>query len=627
MKKLIFILLTLMVCAISIFGQSQAEQDRGMNFQAVAFDATGKAMAKLPINIKISFSSKHDNLITYYTETHQASTNELGVFNLIIGEGLNRVGQISTIPWGKEQIWLDVEVNSLGKRALNMKQSTLIRAVPYAFHAARADQIIENDQSLEKAQSIYWLTSGNDGTVPPTHFVGTSDNKNLVIKTNGIINAIVTKEGQVQIYGRTSGFDSDVNNYPLLVRGLDNGVSKQGVYIKVTGSRNNSNNFVTFGDDERFKWGEIQGQTEEELKNTWDYKLQDELYDITRTLLRSSEKNLLNEAKSLFSAGARASASLFFSFAAPGFFAAAAASTSLATTIATEAMSVLRQSQTWANESAKHIGVEYASGGGDYAEWLKRNPAEREHQFGEIVGIKAGLVSLNTHDADHIMVISTRPIVLGNSPQPNQEKHYEKVAFLGQAPVRVMGEVAVGDYILASGNNDGMGIAVNPAKMTAADFSKVVGVAWESGKNLVINIIIIGIGLNKNDLAPKVEEASQKIDNIIAYLQGNGALHPEGAAVALTTSSVTTYKATAETHQDAAKNAQFDQYVDSQSDFFKDFYSKLAAQMQAQGMDLFQAPEMRALFNDPINSLKKMWRDPAFKAHWQLIDEKLKYSH
>ena len=54
--------------------------------------------------------------------------------------------------------------------------------------------------------------------------------------------------------------------------------------------------------------------------------------------------------------------------------------------------------------------------GADYAEYLpKANPNEIFYP-GDIVGIKGGYVTKKTDDADLIMVVSSRPIVLGNLP-------------------------------------------------------------------------------------------------------------------------------------------------------------------------------------------------------------------
>ena len=103
--------------------------------------------------------------------------------------------------------------------------------------------------------------------------------------------------------------------------------------------------------------------------------------------------------------------------------------------------------------SAK-AGVTYQSGSGDYAEWLpKADPLAVMHP-GQIVGMKNGLISLETAGADHMFAISTLPVVLGNVPE--DESRYEKAAFLGQVPVHIRGAVHSGDFVLASGRGEGM---------------------------------------------------------------------------------------------------------------------------------------------------------------------------
>jgi hypothetical protein len=625
MKKLIFFLV--LSGYLTAFAQTQSEQTRGMNFQGVAYDGSGQAMSNLPLNVKITLSSKDPEPLTYYSETHFTTTNELGVFHVVVGNGTQRAGEISTIPWANQQIWLDVDINSLDKKQLNIQQSMPLRAVPYAFHAETADQFVAVKRDLEKTASPNWNTKGNDTAIPPTNFLGTTDNNGLVFKLNNKKITTITKTGQVNIFSTANGADNNPANYPLKVSGTSGLPSTQGIYIKVNDSRSNSTNFVNFGDDDGFSWGAIQGQTSDELHANWEYQLQISLYSLTVVSLTAQAVATGAEAAGLYVAGGAAAASVFISWASPGFFAAAVSTTLKAVALGVNAASLGIDWDTYTMEKDKEIGVEYSSGSGDYAEWLLRKPNERVHQYGEIVGIKGGLVSLNTQDADQVMVVSRRPIVLGNAPQPHQEKYFEKIAFLGQVPVRVLGTVAVGDYIVASGSNDGLGIAVHPSKMQIKDFPKVVGVAWESGRNqTAINLVKTGIGLNKNDLAPKVEEASQKMDNIIAFLQGKGPLRPESLN-AYAPAPPTTSPAPTDQLQESAANAEFDAYVDSQADFLKEFYRKLSAQLQKQGLDLSLYPEKQALFNDPVNVLKKMRRDPALEAQWKLIDDNLKTKH
>ena len=157
----------------------------------------------------------------------------------------------------------------------------------------------------------------------------------------------------------------------------------------------------------------------------------------------------------------------------------------------------------------KQIGVTYQSGGADYAEWLPKANLNDNFLAGEIVGVKAGKISRNTVDADKVMVVSNVPIVLGNMPPDDKKDDYEKIAFMGQVPVRVTGTVKESDYILPSGLYDGFGIAVSPENMMLADYQKIVGIAWSEKSGDLVNV---AVGLNGNDVA----RYSQKLETKIA---------------------------------------------------------------------------------------------------------------
>ena len=140
-------------------------------------------------------------------------------------------------------------------------------------------------------------------------------------------------------------------------------------------------------------------------------------------------------------------------------------------------------------------GVNYKSSGSDFAEWLPRLDREERIEAGDIVGVFEGRISRKTAGANQVMVISKAPIVLGNSPPESEEHLYERVAFVGQAPVKVRGPVKAGDYIIASGLNDGTSVAVSPEEMTTRQRSLVVGQAWESSSNLGVKLVNTAVGL------------------------------------------------------------------------------------------------------------------------------------
>lgn len=154
-----------------------------------------------------------------------------------------------------------------------------------------------------------------------------------------------------------------------------------------------------------------------------------------------------------------------------------------------------------------NIGVAFESGGADYAEFLEKENDEELMTLGDVVGVKGGRVSKTFTDAEKYMVVSENPMISGAMPDEDKEYLYERIAFMGQVPVKVMGKVNRGDYILPSGNGEGMAIAVAPEDMKTGDYGRIVGVAWSSydGDEL-FSYINTAVGLNTNDLVGVVEQ-------------------------------------------------------------------------------------------------------------------------
>jgi hypothetical protein len=160
-------------------------------------------------------------------------------------------------------------------------------------------------------------------------------------------------------------------------------------------------------------------------------------------------------------------------------------------------------------------GVTYESGSGDYAEWLERLDPEEELQAGEIVGVYGGKVTRQTDGADHAMVVSYKPIVLGNMPAKDRQDRFEKVAFMGQTLVKVVGVVSKGDYILPSGNGDGTGVAVSPDAIRADQLASVVGIAWGSGgKHGSLGLVNVAVGLRPVEVTRVMADQQASLDSL-----------------------------------------------------------------------------------------------------------------
>ncbi|MBN2452300.1 MAG: hypothetical protein JXR77_18080 [Lentisphaeria bacterium] len=134
---------------------------------------------------------------------------------------------------------------------------------------------------------------------------------------------------------------------------------------------------------------------------------------------------------------------------------------------------------------------------GDYAEWLPRRDPAAVLEDGDVVGVLAGGIGRDTAEAERVMVVSSCPIIIGTCPADAAERALGNVvAFVGQTPVRVRGPVTEGDYIAASGLDDGTAVAIPAGDLSPADLRLVVGRAWESSDDPGIKPIRTVVGLD-----------------------------------------------------------------------------------------------------------------------------------
>jgi hypothetical protein len=163
-------------------------------------------------------------------------------------------------------------------------------------------------------------------------------------------------------------------------------------------------------------------------------------------------------------------------------------------------------------DSFNKIGVEYSSGNGDYAEWLERIDQNEYLTAGDIVAVKGGKITRDLNNVEQIMVVSHKPIILGNAPVEGQDYKGNNIAFMGQVPVKVMGAVQTGDYIVASTEIKGYGIAIHPDGMTAENFTLAVGRSWENKLTEGPKMVNTVVGIHNGDWVKIIKkiEAKQK---------------------------------------------------------------------------------------------------------------------
>ena len=161
MKRTLLTLLSVLFCAIT-FAQSVPQ---GINYQAVARDASGAVLMNQALTIQFSVISDIATSAVSWQETHTVSTNDYGLYTAIIGGGTTTsVGSSATfdvIDWGASNHLLKVEVDYGG--GLVDMGTTQLMSVPYSLHTKTADNIDPTDelQTLSISGDTIFISNGN----------------------------------------------------------------------------------------------------------------------------------------------------------------------------------------------------------------------------------------------------------------------------------------------------------------------------------------------------------------------------------------------------------------------------------------------------------------------------------
>ena len=144
-------------------------------------------------------------------------------------------------------------------------------------------------------------------------------------------------------------------------------------------------------------------------------------------------------------------------------------------------------------------GIALTSTGGDFAEYLPRQPGEVLAP-GDVVGLHPRGLSRQTTGALRVLVVTTAPAVLGNQPLDGQQRGFAPVALVGQAPVNAWGAVQAGDLLLPSGHDDGAAIAIRPADLRADQAGLILGTALETSDEAGLKPVTVLVGLSADQM-------------------------------------------------------------------------------------------------------------------------------
>ena len=133
MNRLLLIIFTV----ISFISKAQTPQ--GIPYQAVARNSGGATINNQSIAIRFTIHDASSTGTILYQERQTTSTNALGLFTLTIGQGSVLSGTFSTINWGTNTKFLQVEFDQNGGTTYVDMGTQQMMSVPYALFAEKSN--------------------------------------------------------------------------------------------------------------------------------------------------------------------------------------------------------------------------------------------------------------------------------------------------------------------------------------------------------------------------------------------------------------------------------------------------------------------------------------------------------
>ena len=117
------------------------------NYQGVLRNSTGDLVENTDITVKLSILQGSSTGLVQYSESHNVSTNDYGLFTVQVGAGTLLSGSFTSIDWSNE-MYLKTEVaNPAGGSLVEMGIIQLI-SVPYSLFANKANEATNIDNEV-----------------------------------------------------------------------------------------------------------------------------------------------------------------------------------------------------------------------------------------------------------------------------------------------------------------------------------------------------------------------------------------------------------------------------------------------------------------------------------------------
>ncbi|MES2617869.1 MAG: hypothetical protein V4613_08320 [Bacteroidota bacterium] len=163
-------LLTLFTFCFLLITCVCAQVPQGMKYQAVARNKSGAVLQHHKVGLRFTIRDGSINGSIVYSEAQTDSTNEFGLFTVVIGNGTPQVGNFNTIAWGSGSKFLQIELDTNGGTNYTNLGGSQLMSVPYALSAEKVTN--PQYQTLKISNDTLFLTNGGFVKLPSAALLG-----------------------------------------------------------------------------------------------------------------------------------------------------------------------------------------------------------------------------------------------------------------------------------------------------------------------------------------------------------------------------------------------------------------------------------------------------------------------
>ncbi|MFN5910096.1 MAG: hypothetical protein ACK45H_02060 [Bacteroidota bacterium] len=177
----------IILATIFITNTILAQAPQGINYQAVIRNPNGSTVNNSNVGLRFNILQGDPSGSVVYSESFTETTTNIGLVNVVVGDGTVLLGNFSSINWGEGPYYLEVAADASGGSNYVVMGTQQMMSVPYALYAensgtpgpqgAQGEQGPQGPQGTTGPQGIpgpvgangasaysIWLSQGNVGT-------------------------------------------------------------------------------------------------------------------------------------------------------------------------------------------------------------------------------------------------------------------------------------------------------------------------------------------------------------------------------------------------------------------------------------------------------------------------------